>query len=179
MIDRRLPVDRQSAVEAHLSACGECRRELVDASALVNSAPTRSAIPRRWVAGAAAAAVAAIAVLPLARKWSTSAPTSAQRSTASSLATIQTVQPPSGLPTPIDSLMFSWRSVPGVMTYHLFVTDSVGSPIYNLTTRDTLVGPIADVHLSSGSRYFWYVDALKDDGSSVTSPHVDFFIRKR
>jgi hypothetical protein len=42
-----------------------------------------------------------------------------------------------------------------------------------------VVGPIADVHLSPGSRYFWYVDALRRDGSSVTSAQISFFVHDR
>jgi hypothetical protein len=78
-----------------------------------------------------------------------------------------------------ESLTFSWRPLPGVMTYHLFVTDSTGAPVYNLTTADTVVGPVPGAQLSPGSRYFWYVDALGADGSSVSSAQVGFFVRER
>ena len=106
-------------------------------------------------------------------------PNDAQRAPATSAATIETTRPTNGGRIPIDSVTFGWRPVPGAMTYHLFVTDSRGAPVYNRTTSDTMVGPITDAHLSRGSRYFWYVDALRNDGSSVTSRPIGFFIQNR
>jgi hypothetical protein len=178
LVDGDVPPDRRAAVEAHLSVCGECRSELVAASELVDSVPAKSRIPIRWFAGVAAA-VALIAIVPWVRNRSAPSPNEAVRSSASSLASIQTVGPAPGMNAAADSLTFSWRPLPGVMTYHVFVTDSAGAPVYNLTTTDTVVGPIADVHLSPGSRYFWYVDALRRDGSSVTSAQISFFVHDR
>jgi len=92
MIDGGLPADRRADVEAHLAICAACRSELAATSALVDSAPTRSTIPIRWIAGAAAA-VLVLAVLPLARFANTKAPTADERSATTSTAAVHTVTP--------------------------------------------------------------------------------------
>lgn len=177
LIDDDLPADRRAAVGAHLAVCGECRSELVAASELVDSAPAKPRIPVRWLAGAAAV-IAVIAILPLVRSRSAAPPANAQRATSRSTTSIQTIGPTSGAKVVPESLTFSWRPLPSVVTYHLFVTDSAGTPVYSLTTGDT-IAETTDAHLSPGSRYYWYVDALAADGSSVTSAQVGFSVRDR
>ena len=178
MIDGGLPADRRADVEAHLALCAVCRSELAAISVLVDSAPTRSTIPIRWIAGAAAA-VLVLAVLPLARFVNTTAPTADERSATTNTAAVHTVTPTGEMRVPIESLTFAWHPVPGVTTYKLFVTDSVGAPVYNLKTTDTTVGSIATAHLTPGTRYFWNVDALRSDGSSITSSQLGFSIRPK
>jgi anti-sigma factor RsiW len=178
MIDGRLPADRRAKVDAHLAVCSACRSELAATAALVDSAPSRRRIPVRWIASAAAA-VLVLAVLPLVRSGKTNAPATGERAAASSPLTVTTVTPTSGMQAAVDSVVFAWRSLPGVTTYQLFVTDSVGTPVYTLKTGDTVVRPVANAPLSPGARYFWYVDALKSDGSSTASPQIGFSIRPR
>ena len=178
MIDGRLPESRRAAVEAHLSECSECRAEFVDASTIVAAVPARSTNRARWVQ-LAAAAVIVIAAIPLIRSGRASSPRDGERSVVQVSSAISTLLPASDSRTPIDSLRFTWRSVPGVATYNVSVTDSVGTPIYAIKTADTAVGPIADLRLAPGARYFWHVDALNSDGSSIKSPQVSFSVRDR
>lgn len=178
MIDGRLPADRRSIVESHLAVCPECRSELAAAAALVDSAPVRPTFPVRWIAGAAAA-VLALTALPLARIQKPTVSPANERAANSGASTLLAVSPESGAAMTVDSVRFVWRASAGVTTYQLFVTDSAGVPVYGVRTVDTTVTPAQDIQLAPGARYYWYVDALNGDGSSITSLHVGFSTRAR
>lgn len=178
LIDDRLAVDRRRQMEAHLALCSECRSELVAASALVDSAPARPRVPVRWIA-AAAATILALNAVPLAKRAFLSAPTTSERAEVARTTSIRLMSPAGGTQPSLDSLTFAWRAMPSVSTYQLFVTDSLGTPIIALKTTDTTGGTIAREKLVPGASYFWYVDALRSDGSSTTSTPVGFTIRAR
>jgi hypothetical protein len=179
MIDGRLPATRRAAVEAHLAECSQCRREFVDASAVVGSTPASSPRwSRRWIPLVAAAAIVVVAV-PLIRGRGTSARRGDERTTSKMMTTISTLAPASDSRPMSDSLAFTWHAVSGVNTYTLSVTDSAGAPIYRTNTGDTVVGPIAKLRLTPGASYYWNVDALNSDGSSIKSAPVSFSVRDR
>jgi len=178
MVDGRLPADRRALVEAHLAVCSLCRTEVAQASNIVGSLPARSRIPVRWIAGAAAA-VLVVAIVPLVRGARDGVVPKGERASPSHPETLTALAPTADAHMPADSLRFAWRSVGGVTTYHLFITDSVGAPVYDVATAETTVVSNGIPQLSSGVRYFWRVDALSSDGSTVNSPSIGFSIRGR
>src|SRR5205807_415173 len=99
--------------------------------------------------------------------------------TSAGVTSIMPVTPAEGSEMRSDSLRFSWRAVDNVSTYKLIVTDSVGTPLLGLTTRDTTVGPTTIGGVREGERYLWYVDALRLDGTSMSGPQTSFRIRSR
>ena len=65
---------------------------------------------------------------------------------------------------------FAWRAVPGARRYELEVLDAGGTPVYALTTGDTVV-TLADVgRLRAGAEYHWWVRVTDEAGSQRTSP---------
>jgi len=178
MIDGRLPANRRDAVETHLADCYECRSELAAASVVVDSVPARARVSRWWISGAAAAALI-LAAVPVLQRVRTDSSAASERADGASSASIIAIAPTTGMRVATDSVVFTWRAVPGVATYQLFVTDSVGSPVYRLNTTDTTVAPSNEAQLRDGSRYYWYVDALRADGSSITSTPISFSINAR
>ena len=178
MVDGRLSAERRALVEAHLAVCAACRTEVAQASSIVETLPTRSRVPMRWIAGLAAAALV-VAIVPFARNSRSSNAARDERASAAHPEALVALTPAQDVRMPIDSLRFAWRAVAGVSSYHLFVTDSVGSPVYDATTADTTVPSIGKTKLSPGARYFWYVDALGADGSSIKSSQIGFSIRER
>jgi len=178
MIERRLPANRRAAVEAHLAECAECRREFVDASTVVGSPSPRSTNWMRWVPLVAAAAVV-IAAAPLLLHRGASPARDNERSATPAATSISTVVPESESRVASDSVTFAWHAVPGVATYTLFVTDSVGTLVFSEKTTDTTIATSTKLHLLAGAPYYWYVDALTSDGSSITSPHISFSVRNR
>lgn len=178
MIEGRLPSSRRAAVEAHLAECAECRAEFVDASTVVSSAPEKSASRMRWVPVAAAAAVV-IAAMPIILSRRGSAARDSERSATPAATSITTLTPAVDSRSSSDSVVFAWHAIPGVATYNVFVTDSAGALVYSTKTADTLITPAATLRLSPGSQYYWYVDALRSDGSSISSPPISFSIRNR
>jgi hypothetical protein len=68
-----------------------------------------------------------------------------------------------------DSLRFVWRSAGADVQYGLSVTDTNGGPITSESTSDTTMAfPVAP-NFAAGQTYFWFVDALFNDGESATT----------
>lgn len=179
VVDGRLPAARRAQLSAHLAACRQCRSELAFVTQIVDTAPPRRPVSRPWRAvslGAAAAAILLFVSLPALRRRSAS--TADVRSAVSSANAISVIVPSAGISSDVGSVRFSWRAVAGVSTYRLFITDSVGVPVRTFTTVDTAVALLDSARLRPG-RYFWYVDALRGDGSSIASPQTAFSIRPR
>ena len=178
MIERKLPASRRAAVEAHLAECAECRAEFVDASTIVNASTATSKTWLRWVP-LAAAAVVVIGAMPLILSRGRATPGDTERSATPAPTSISIVTPASDSRAAADSVTFVWRAIPGVTTYNLFVADSVGALVFSTKTTDTAIAPGSKLRLSPGALYYWYVDALSSDGSSITSPHISFSVRHR
>ena len=172
-LDGRLGGAVQARVEGHLADCAACRSELVESRALlaspdIGSAParrTRASRPWAWLA---AAGIVAIATLPLMQQMASSRHLSrAERAVQPTRAAIDVVSPPHER-VGITGLVFAWRPVAGASTYRLTVTDSAGTPLSTVVTRDT-IHAAADIALHPGGSYLWYVDGLTTDGRAVTS----------
>ena len=180
MLDGRLPPTRREAVEAHLAVCADCRAELVSASEILESAPPVRVKRTKWVAGSTLAAAAALVllILPRATRRGVHEPASDLTRHGSTPTGIAVVDPAPSAEVARDSIRFVWRGQPGA-TYRLFVTDSVGLPLFNTTTTDTTVVPPTDLQLVPGVHYFWYVDALRPDGSQASTLPTGFSTRAR
>jgi hypothetical protein len=181
MVEGRLAGDRLATVQAHLAVCAQCRAELASVSTLIESAPVIARRrPGRPIVGVAfAAAAAAIICVPLVLRHD-SAPSSGRRDQRGlkSLGAIAVVSPGNAVPVDQDSIQFVWHRDDS-STYRIVVTDSAGGQLYTATTIDTVLTPPPTIRLAAGARYFWYVDALRPDGSSVSSSSTSFTVRRR
>lgn len=176
MADGRLLAERRVAVETHLAVCRQCRNELASITSLVDSAAPLVRKRSRWPiagVGLVAAAAALLFVIPRRQAPRQSDATDLR---GSGMAGSVTVVRPTSASIDQDSVQFVWRHDDG-STYRLVVTDSAGAQIFTTSTSDTAVAPAA--RFEPGARYFWYVDALRPDGSSVSSPSTSFSIRRR
>ena len=173
-IDGRLDPAQAARIESHMADCAACRADLVATRPLVEEASLRvhrgrSYIPRRGAAWLAAAAVIAIAFLPMLQHAFGSRGSNAQvRATQTSRTTIEVVSPRTA-PVDAESVVFAWRPVAGASTYRLTLTDSSGEPLFGGSTAETTFAAAARAKLHRGSHYLWYVDALTSDGRTVSS----------
>ena len=162
----------RDAVERHLVACAECRSDLVQAQRTIISAPSaQRAGSRRWItlASLAAAAVLIIAVWP--RDDITRNPVPVERDVSVTPVTAEAVtivSPSANGELDEAEHTFTWNKDDG-SSYRITVTDEAGRPLWTETTNDTSVVLPATTQLPRGARFFWYVDALRPDGRSVTS----------
>jgi hypothetical protein len=159
----------RAPIERHLVACDECRSELIEGQRAIASAS--SAKPARrsgiYAIGLAAAAVIAFAFWPRADVTRDQA-TIERNTNPSDAATVTIVSPGPSAEIANDSAAFVWRHNDG-SSYKVTVTDAAGHPLWSETTADTTAVLPSSISLSRGQQFFWYVDALKSDGSSVTS----------
>jgi hypothetical protein len=180
-VDGRLSADERSSVEAHLAVCADCRAEVVAISALVESIPGRARPRARWpiIGGviAAAAAVLLFMMLPGTRDASRRTTRLEERSPSRATKGIEIISPSPAAQVARDSLRFTWRRNDS-SSYRLFLTDSAGEQRYTTSTSDTTLVLPPTVGLMAGALYFWYVDGLRSDGTSVSSPPTAFSIRR-
>ena len=152
------PMERER-VEAHLADCAECTSEVVETSRLRR----RDRASPRWlgVAAAAAAIIGVVIVGPRIIPRRAQAPTI--RGTPSEL----TVSPVA----PADDVTlqafpeFTWHPLTGATAYHVAVTRATGDSVWDITTRDTTARPTVS-EIEPGL-FYWYVDALLEDGRSI------------
>ena len=166
--------DRVSAA-AHLAACDECRAEIVSAAGLAASIPSRNRrrLPLALAGMAAAAAVLAVLWLPPTANLDQKVlERAADKSPAVAVAS-----PVDGTIVDSDSVMLSWRGELG-SSYRVTVTDDSGRTLWTTTTTESHAWvPDRELPTDSGIVY-WYVDALRTDGTSVSSS-LQSFIRLR
>lgn len=179
-IDGRVSNEERALIEAHLADNPAARAELVDAARIVAKAPGRRASRMRFapIAAIAAAAVFAIVLLKPGSSETRSAPQPAERRGVTEQArAIEMVSPLEG--GTLDSHgAFTWHAVDGG-SYTIFVLDEAGKTIFQGSIIDT-VQPMPAALLKNGAgRYYWSVDALMSDGSSVTSGAREFVVNPR
>src|SRR4029079_5593536 len=181
MVDGGFPGAPPSCVGGHLAVCAACRAELVSASAIVGSAPRARPTSRTpWVARGMLAAAALLAILfvpRVARRGADAPPTELTRR-GPSANTVAIVDPAPNVALDGDSVRLTWRAEHGA-SYRVTVTDSTGVTVFTTSTSDTVVVPPPKLRLVPGAWYFWYVEALRPDGSSAITTPSSFSIRRR
>lgn len=74
-------------------------------------------------------------------------------------------------------LRFAWGNVRHASYYEIRVTDASGGPVWQSRVESNEARTSADA-FKSGTKYFVWVRAFLDDGSSVESPAVPFFVSR-
>ncbi len=158
-------------LEAHLSACLGCRREVTTASRLLRTRP--GGRPWRVVLPIAAAAVLALVLLVPRSRTSPEtvrAPNDGREGAPSIVATS-----PADGDTVAAAIVFAWHPQLGELLYRLTLTDRTGRGIWTTDTSDTTLVLPPGVRLDRGGRFFWYVDALDGEGRSLTTGTQSFW----
>lgn len=162
-VDGRLDEAARTRVEAHLAECDECRREVVTVRRVVATARRRPGWPV-WVTLAAAAALLLVVWPRAADRGGPGAPV--VRDADPATAGVAVVTPDSVATVP---LTFAWHPVPTATTYRVALTNPSGELIWSGATSDTVLAIPDSVALAAGRSYYYYVDALLADGTSITS----------
>lgn len=181
-LDGRLSGEELERVESVLAGSAEARAELVEASRLVATIPERQAQPKRqWVlvSAVAAAAVLALVMIPsLSQKPAIQQVATERRAAVDGGARIRTVAPEDGEVVGSAGVRFTWDAVPAA-TYQLTVTDAQGRTVWQAATTDTTLVLPGIAKLSGPASYYWNVDALASDGSSMTTGVREFKVTTR
>lgn len=168
-VDGSLTPEERSEVEAHLSHCADCRlvaRETVHM--LARRRRRQHTLTGIAMATAAAAVVAALVIFP-AQGTDTGPPlTRDPGSSERAAATIPVFSPQRSVSrdAPVD---FVWASMGADVRYRLSLSTPGGEAIWGVSSRDTVATLPADVELTAGRSYVWFVDALLADGGSATT----------
>jgi anti-sigma factor RsiW len=173
-LDRRLPADERHRVEAHLAQCAECRSEVVEVTRVLQSRPReRHWYRRRWMIGAAAAAVLLFGLFgPLSDSGPPRTDTFRAPDRLADVnreGSVVALSPAAGTVVSPNAVVFAWRGAGADVLYRLAVTDAEGKVVWTESTPDTVFNLPRTVALGRGRTYYWYVDALRPDGSSATT----------
>lgn len=163
--------------EAHFAVCAACRGELVEVRRLADSAPRiRRPAPAVGIAAAAVILLAA-GLATLSGRLATPDGPVVRASDPVAVAALHAVAPAPGASLPASELRFVWNAAPAGSTYRVVVLDASGSPLWAGETADTTAVVPSEIVLEPGATYFWFVDALSADGSSLTTGARQFSIR--
>lgn len=179
-LDHRLTgADRERAVR-HFASCAECREELTDSRAVLDSA--RGPRIRGWVTvGTVAAAIVALVLIPRVAIDRASEPTRVRAESGARLpdgtVAIEVVSPADRSVVWPAGLELTWHPVAARAMYSVTVQDTSGTEVWSALSGDTSVAIPDSARLSSGRRYFWSVDARLDDGRTAKTGVRSFIIR--
>ena len=159
----RITEDVRTRLERHLARCRACVAEVV----AVGREQRASRRPIALALGGLIAASLAAIWFATARPTTPVSPVD-ERGPADTPAALQVIEPANGAIAG-DATSFIWRPAPEAITYRVTVTDSAGAEVWSATTSDTVALAPEQSALDRGRTYFWFVDALRKDGRSVSS----------
>lgn len=167
-LDGGVPSPASRRARAHLADCAECRSEAIEAGRVVRAGSR----PRRRQLGGLVLAAAVLLAVWLGVRAPASTPV--LRGSAPEAVPVDAVAPVPVSPVgdtrrSAGPLLFTWRSSPGAVEYRLTVLDASGSVLWTQVTTDTSLALPLAISLPPKDSYFWYVDALRSDGTSSTS----------
>jgi hypothetical protein len=174
-LDRTLSDADRRLIEAHLSACDECRAEVIASREAVSSAPTLGGSRfRSWrIIGGAVTAAAVIVVIGTLSRSRTDR--DIERDANTTVPAVTIVNPADGSPLGTDRIV-TWRALAENTSYRVTIADQSAQPIHTTTVRDTSAVIPQSVSLVAGRKYFWYVDAIRTDGTTATSGLKSFTV---
>jgi hypothetical protein len=178
-LDGRLEGEELERVQARFAEDAGARQELIKASRIVSTLPAKQRVRvggLPLLAGLAAAAAIAFVVVQPSRQAISSVPVATERTVTEDVDRLELTYPADGATISGTAKSLSWHSVSGV-SYRLLVSDAQGRTVLEQTTSDTSVTMPAT--LRKGATYFWSVDALAPDGSSLTSGLREFTVSER
>lgn len=167
-VDRLLPPAERAGVEAHLSVCADCRKEVRAVGTIVRASPWT-----RWRPAAAAGALAASLFFVI---WAVGGPGAGPSDPLR-----EGVTPSPLAPVPVRPLgatdaprALVWSAVPDAITYRVTVFDSVGHALWEAETTDTTSAVPDSVAFAPRTPYFWKSEAQTGWGRWTASPLSEF-----
>ncbi len=170
-LEKSLTAPEQERVERHLARCAECRDEVVQ----VQNIESVSRRPGKGMylgigAVAAAAVVAFVLATPFGRQLLFTDTESPTRSSATEGAVaIGAIAPADGGRVIREGLTLLWHGVSAETSYQITLTNPQGDVVWTARTSDTTAAVPSTIELIADASYYWYVDALLEDGRPATT----------
>jgi hypothetical protein len=176
-LDGKLEATDRARLEALLADNPAARQELIKASRIISSAPKRE-VRRQFrfnpLIGLAAAAAIAVVLIRPADTARESAPVSAERrGIGDEPERVEIVSPGDAQHVSSDTQPFAWHAIEGAR-YRVVILDNDGNTVFENTQSDTLLKLPSSVR--AAGTYYWSVDALAADGTSITSGAHEFVL---
>lgn len=192
--DRALDPDDLRRIEAHLVDCAECRTELVSGLRAALEFEKEDVIPLhqgydsgsqqrrvRWPVLATLAAAAAVLIIAVPGVRDRAERSPIERNTPGIgvpvVPRIQIISPQEGHAIRTERPLLTWKQENDASDFQVSVTDAAGRVLWNATTSDTSIVLPRKVLNAGRGQYFWYVDALRADGRTLTSGVHSFTVQ--
>jgi len=159
----RLEGAERDAALAHTDACEGCRGDLTYVVGFERRRRRRRAA---ILVGGVLTVVIAIFLIPPTRQITGP---STVRSGGEGVPTVASYLPANGAEVGRDSIAFVWQDMGPNTNYRLWLSTATGEPVLNRAVRDTSAYVEVTPPLMSGQAYFWFIDALMDDGGVARS----------
>lgn len=154
-------------IREHLAECPECRGEAIEVGRLVR-ASVRPARVRILAPLALAAGIALVTWVGI----RTDSPGTLLRSPATATSqpmALESVSPLGPISRAAGPVTFAWRHAGPAVEYRVTLLDATGAVLWTVLTPDSSAILPVTVSLAPGADYYWYVDALRSDGTSTSS----------
>jgi hypothetical protein len=180
-LDGTLVGEDRKRVEEHLSADPAARQELIKTSRIIASMPAaRQKSSHRWIAPLGALAIAAAALLMIRPAMTSQSErlSTDRRPPQEPADHIELIHPATGGEIAQNEMTFVWRPHDGA-SYRFVISDESGQVLFDRSTSDTIVVvPFENLRNTTGKLY-WAVDALVENGSTLSSRLSEFEVRSR
>lgn len=180
-LESRLTGADRGRTISHLASCDECRQELTELRAVLDTAHQRPS-RGRFAATAAVAAILAFVILP--RLFSDRAydgNTGVTRADDSRFPdgtqVIGVVGPPDRASVSRANVKLTWHQAGAGASYLVSVLDTSGTTVWTVSVSDTSVLVAESASFMIGSRYFWSVDARLANGRTAKTRVFSFLVR--
>lgn len=174
-LDRGLSQSDRDRIETHLASCGECRAHVVASQKTLDEQKRLPRSRAMWGALAAAALLFVLLVKPQISLRDTRQGSDIRVRGETQSSRVVTYGPRGEVSA--AGLRFVWGSAGAEAVYKFSATARDGSELWSISTRDTSVALPGSVTLRAGDRYFWQVDALRPDGSTLSTGLEEFVVR--
>ena len=156
----------------HVAACGSCRADL---DLLRSAADAGRGLRRRYVPALSVAA-SLVVLAGAAAVWrSVVWRPEPLRGGDQGVPLLR----PSGDVAAAGPLVLMWRALPHATRYEVEVVDARGRVLFSASTRDTTAPVPNRAGVVPGTDYYWWVQALLDDGTEPQSRAQHFRVRQR
>ncbi len=166
-LDRALAAPERAEIDAHLARCAQCRIEVVEVARIHRARARR----KRWYVVVPVAAAAAVILLLVTGRPGGTPGQGVIRGDGSGAGAprLGVVAPQGEQPVSPNALVFIWRAAGPDAHYQFTLTDSSGTVILTGEGADTTLVVPENLTVRLDRVYFWHVDALLANGSSVTT----------
>jgi hypothetical protein len=181
-LDGRLDGEERKRVEACLADNPAARQELIKSARILASLPAARAPKafRSWILplGGLAAAAAFLLLIDPGDQTRTDRLSTERQPASGNADRIELVSPGPDAGVVSTAINFAWRRYDGA-SYRVVISDETGHVLHQQSTSDTTLTVSLEKIAAAPGKLYWAVDALSENGSTISSGLSEFELHSR